>query len=91
MERTFLPPSYKQEIYLRITSLSQENLKVEEYIQEFERLQMRLKLNEDNELTIARFIKDLSPIIANKVKLQPYLSFNDACHLTTKIAKQLIG
>ena len=36
MERRFLPPSYKQELYLKITSLSQENLKVEEYIWELE-------------------------------------------------------
>jgi len=72
MERRFLPPSYKQELYLKITSLSQENLKVEEYIQEFEQLQRRAWLNEDNELTIAIFIKGLSPSIVNKVELQHY-------------------
>ena len=86
MERRFLPPSYKQELYRKITSLSQEDLNVE-YIREFEQLQMRLGLNEDNELTIARFIKGLSPNIANKVELQPYQSFNDVCHLTIKIEK----
>ena len=42
-----------------------------------------------NELTIARFIKRLSSNIANKVKLQPYLSFDDACNLAIKIEKQL--
>ena len=52
---------------------------------------MTVKLNEDNELTIARFIKGLSPSIANKVKLQPYLSFNDVCHLAIKIEQQLKG
>jgi len=36
MERRFLPPSYKQELYLKIITLSQENLNVKEYIQEFE-------------------------------------------------------
>jgi len=60
MERRFLPLSYEQELYLKINSLSQENLKVEEHIREFEQLQMRVGLNKDNELTIARFIKGLS-------------------------------
>ena len=46
-----------------------------EYIREFEQLEMIIGLNKDNELTIARFIKGLSPSIGNKVELQPYLSF----------------
>ena len=45
----------------------------------------------NNELTIARCIKGLSPSIANKVELQPYLSVNDVCHLAIKIEKQLKG
>jgi len=69
IERRFLPPSYKQELHANFTSLSQENLKVEEYIQEFERLQMRVGLNEENELTITRFIDGLSIRIFNKVEL----------------------
>ena len=56
-----------------------------EYIREFEQLQMRIGLIKDNELTIARFIKDLSPGIANKVELQHYLCFNDVFHLVIKI------
>jgi len=77
MKRRLLPPSYKQELYLKIASLSEENLKMEEYIQEFEQPQMRVGLNEDNKLIIARFVKEFSPNVANKVELQPYLSFND--------------
>jgi len=38
MEKIFLALSTKQELYLKITSISQENLKVEEYIKEFEQL-----------------------------------------------------
>ena len=90
-EQRFLPSLYKQQLYLKITSLSQENLKVEEYIQELEQLQMRVGLNKDNELSIARFIKGLSPNIANKVELQTYISFNDVCYLVMKIEKQLKG
>ena len=87
----FLPPSYKQELYLKITTLSQENLWVEWYIWEFEQLHMRVGLNDDNEHIIGRFVKGLSPSIAHKVELQPHLSFNNVCHLAIKIEKQLKG
>jgi len=72
IDKRFLPPSYKQELYLKITSLNQENLKVEEYIKEFEQHQMRVGLVEEPKLKIARLIKRLSPSIASKVELQPY-------------------
>ena len=49
---------------------------------------MKIWLNKDNELSIARFIKGLSPNIANKTKLRPYLSFHDVFHLTIKTDKQ---
>ena len=52
---------------------------------------MRVGLNKDNKLTIARFIKGFSPSIAHKMQLQSYLSFNDVFHLAIKIEKQLKG
>jgi len=39
--------------------------------------------------TIPRFIKGLSPSVANKVELQPYLSFDDVCNLAIKTKGQL--
>jgi len=36
MDRRFLPATYKQELYLKVTSLHQGSMKVEEYIREFE-------------------------------------------------------
>jgi len=42
-------------------------------------------------LKIARLIKGLFPSIANKVDLEPYLSFDDVCHLVVKVEKQLKG
>jgi len=87
MDKRFLPPSYKQELYLYITSLNQENVMVEKYIREFEQIQMWVGFDEELELKIARFIKELSHNITNKVDLQPYLSFDDVCHLTIKVEK----
>jgi len=69
MDKRFLPPSYKQELYRKITSLNEENPKVKEYIREFEQLQMQAGLDEEPERKIARFIKGLSPSITGKVEL----------------------
>jgi len=49
---------------------------------------MRVGLSEEAELKIARFIKGLSPNIANKVELQPYLPFDDLYNLDVKVKKQ---
>ena len=56
-----------------------------------EQLLMRVGMNKDIKLNLTRFIKGLSSSIANKVELQPYLSFNDLYHLAIKIEKQLKG
>jgi len=74
-----------------ITSLNQENPKAEECIMVFEQLQMRVGLDEELELEIARFNKGLSPSIASKVELQPYLSLDDVYHLAIMVEKQLKG
>jgi len=52
---------------------------------------VRVELNEESGLTSARFIKGLSPFIANEVDLQPYLSFDDVYNLAIEVVKQLKG
>ena len=52
---------------------------------------MGVNLDAEPKLKISRFIKRLSPSIVNKVDLQPYLSFDDACHLAIKVKKQIKG
>jgi len=69
MDKRFLQSLYKQELHLKITSLSQKNINVVEYIIEFEQLQMRFALKQEPTLKIARFIEELLPNIANKVYL----------------------
>jgi len=89
MDKRFLPATYKQDLYLRVTSLQQGNIKVEEYIREFEQHQIRCSLREEPEQTIARFLKGLNPTILDKVELQPFWTFKDACKLAVKVEKQL--
>ena len=46
---------------------------------------MRVGLDDEPELKIARFMKGLPPSIARMVKSQSYLTFDDVCHLAIKI------
>jgi len=52
--------------------LSQGHSNVEEYIREFEQLQIRSGLDEELEQTMARFLRGLDPTIVEKVDLQPF-------------------
>jgi len=72
MTKRFLPDNYKRDLYLKVSSLSQGRLNVEEYIREFEQLQIRSGLEEEPEQTMARFLRGLDPAIAEKVDLQPF-------------------
>jgi len=64
---------------------------VEEYIREFEQLQIRSGIEEEPDQTMARFIWGLEPSVAEKVDLQPYWSFKDVCKLAIKVEKYSKG
>ncbi|XP_074305230.1 uncharacterized protein LOC141640277 [Silene latifolia] len=88
LQNRFMPRDYEQEQYLKLTSLSQGNLSVTDYITEFERLIMVCDLEEREEMQIARFIKGLSPSLAQRVEVRNFLDFNDMCKLALKFEKQ---
>ncbi|KAK9733218.1 hypothetical protein RND81_04G051900 [Saponaria officinalis] len=74
--------------YLRLTSLSQENSSVSDYIHEFEKMSIICDLEEKQELRTARFIRGLNPNLAQRVEIQSYSNFDDACRLALKFEKQ---
>ncbi|KAK4260359.1 hypothetical protein QN277_003486 [Acacia crassicarpa] len=88
MDKRFLPASHKQGLYLKIYSLKQEDMSVEEYIREYEQLLMTSGLQEIQEQKIARFIGGLNNDIAKKVELQPFWTFEDVCKLPIKVEKR---
>ncbi|XP_074293464.1 uncharacterized protein LOC141620513 [Silene latifolia] len=88
LQKRFMPRDYEQEQYLMLTYLSQGNLSVTDNIKEFERLIMVCDLEEREEMQIARFIKGLSPSLAQRVEVQNFLDFNDVCKLALKFEKQ---
>ena len=91
MTKRFLPDNYKGDLYLKVSSLSQGRSTVEEYIREFEQLQIRSGLEEEQDQTMAQFFRGLDPGIAEKVDLQPYWSFEDLCKLAIKVEKYSKG
>ena len=91
MSNRLLPDNYKRELYLRVSSLSQGRLSVEEYIREFEQLQIRSEIEEEPKQTMARLLRGLESSIAEKVDLQPYWSFEDVCKLAIKVEKYSKG
>jgi len=64
---------------------------VEEYIREFEQLQIRSGIKEEPEQMMARFLSDLESSIAKKVDIQPCWSFEDVCKLAIKVEKYSKG
>jgi len=49
MNKRFLSDGYKRDLYLRVSSLNEGRISVEEYIREFEQLKTRTGLEEELE------------------------------------------
>ncbi|XP_020673723.2 uncharacterized protein LOC110093239 [Dendrobium catenatum] len=88
LQRKYIPEVYKQDLFLRLMQLQQQQMTVEEYVAEFEQISLKCDLAEPEEHTIARFLGGLQPAISNVVQLQPYWTFQDVVNLALKVEKQ---
>ena len=88
MRKRFVPSHYHRMLHQRLHSLSQGSKSVEDYYKEMEMLMMRLSLNEDREVTMARFLGGLNQEIANQVELQQYVELEEMLHVAIKIENQ---
>jgi len=64
---------------------------VEEYIREFEQLQIMSGIEEEPEQTMARFPRGLESSIAKKVDIHPCWPSEDMCKLAIKVEKYSKG
>ncbi|XP_057250700.1 uncharacterized protein LOC130591405 [Beta vulgaris subsp. vulgaris] len=80
----FLPDDYEHKQFMRLTSISQNNLSVHEYTMEFEKLGLMCDIEEKEMHKTARYIKGLHRSIAKRVEVSTYHSFTDVTKLAQK-------
>ena len=60
-------------------------MSIEEYRQKMELYIMEAEIEEEEDLTIARFLSGLNYNIRDKVELLPYRNFNDLVQISIKV------
>jgi len=88
LKARFLSPTYVQDCYSQLHNLTQDNMSVEEYTREFEKLLIKCDIQEPEEQTIVRYLAGLDPRYSNVVELQAYTSLDDVCVLVHKVEQQ---
>ncbi|XP_042386562.1 uncharacterized protein LOC121978260 [Zingiber officinale] len=89
MRRRFVPSHYYRDLHLKLQSLKQGSMTVEDYNKEMEIALIRANIKEDREATMAQFICGLNREIANIVELYHYVDLDDVMHMAIKVERQL--
>ena len=72
---------------MRLQSLRQGGMSVEDYVQEFEILTIRCNVKEPQERMIARFLTGLKFEIASVVELQTFRTLEETIKLACKVKR----
>ncbi|KAK0596022.1 hypothetical protein LWI29_012048 [Acer saccharum] len=80
----FLPPDYEQRLYVQLQNCKQGNRTVEEYIDEFIRLNCRNLLPDNENMQIARFRGGLKREIQDQMKMLNTFTLGQAFDLARK-------
>ena len=70
MRKWYVPASYTRDLKFKLQKLSQGSKGIEEYYKEMEVLMIQAKIEEDEEVTMARFLNGLNSDIRDIVELQ---------------------
>jgi hypothetical protein len=89
MKKRYVPKHYYRELFNRLQIITQGNKSVEEYQKELEVAMIRANVNEDEEVTISRFLNGLNRDIANVMELQSYVDLEELVQLAIKVEGQL--
>ena len=88
-EEKYVPNHYYRELFNHLQMITQDHKSVEEYQKELEVVMIRANVNEDEEVTMSRFLNGLNRDIANVVELQSYVDLEELVHLAIKVEGQL--
>jgi hypothetical protein len=89
MKKRYVPKHYYRELFNRLQMITQGTKSVEEYHKELEMTMIRANVNEDEEVTMSRFLNGLNRDISNVVELQSYVDLEELVHLANKVEGQL--
>uniref|UniRef100_A0A2N9G226 Reverse transcriptase/retrotransposon-derived protein RNase H-like domain-containing protein n=1 Tax=Fagus sylvatica TaxID=28930 RepID=A0A2N9G226_FAGSY len=82
MRRRFVPSHFYRDLYQKLQNLTQGSRNVEVAM-------IRANVEEEREVTMARFLSGLNRDIANVIELQHYMEIEDMMHMAMKVERQL--
>uniref|UniRef100_A0A803NCF0 Retrotransposon gag domain-containing protein n=1 Tax=Chenopodium quinoa TaxID=63459 RepID=A0A803NCF0_CHEQI len=88
MHKRFVPKSYKQKLFVKLNSLQQNSLSVEQYITEFEKLYLACGCREEEDQKCANFFLGLARHIRFACEMSSYETFDDLCLLAATVERQ---
>ena len=89
MKKMYVPKHYNRELFNCLQMITHYNKSVEEYQKELEVAMIKVNVNEDEEVTMFRFLNALNRDIANVMELQSHVELEDLVHLAIKDEGQL--
>ena len=87
MRKIFIPNHYYCDFHNKLQGLIQGSNSVDEYYNEMEIVMIRANVEEDREVSIARFLNGLNHDIANIVELRHYVEMEDLMHMEIKVER----
>ncbi|XP_028193856.1 uncharacterized protein LOC114379406, partial [Glycine soja] len=89
MRKRYVAASYSRDLKFKLQKLTQGNKGVEEYFKEMDVLMIQANIEEDEEVTMARFLNGLTNDIRNIVELQEFVEMDDLLHKAIQVEQQL--
>ena len=89
MRRKYVPPTYRQQLYVQFSTLNQGTKSVQEYVQEWERLAVKCDAQDEEELRVGRFIAGLREEIRSELIYTPDLTMHLAINTALEVERNL--
>ena len=89
MRKRYVPASYSRDLKFKLQKLTQGNKGVKEYFKEMDVLMIQANIEEDEEVTMARFLNGLTNDIRDIVELQEFVEMDDLLHKAIQVEQQL--